>query len=155
MATLNRDIQALNMSSNELTHLSSHEFAQKKFRNLQKLQLDHNKLVSIEPGAFFKLTGLIELDLSDNLLERLEASKAETTTATVPENDEERAKHSEISKTSSSKTNQTRVNALATGSFLQDLAQLRQLNLNSNKLRRLAGFAFSLVAQLRQLYLSR
>jgi Leucine-rich repeat (LRR) protein len=178
MATLNRDVQALNLSSNQIGRLAAGEFAQKKFRNLQKLHISHNKLVSIEPGAFFKLTGLVELDLSDNLLERLEApalggaanTKTASTTETAPAtagagsssssptvSEHEKRDDNHVGRTN--KTNRAGGGGAsvvaASRSFLQDLGQLRQLNLNSNKLKRIGEFAFSSLARLRQLYLSR
>lgn len=121
------------------------EFAQKKFKNLQKIQLDHNKLQTIEPGAFHKLTGLIELDLSDNQLEQLELEFGGQALA--------------VSRVVQSITPNANPTSQpwdgAPKSFLQDLVQLRHLNMNSNRLKRIGSLAFSPTVQLRQLYLSR
>lgn len=76
MPTLNRDIQQLNLASNNISSLGPAEFYRKKFTNLQKIYLAANQLSRVHSSAFHKLTGLIELDLSENLLASL-ASGAE------------------------------------------------------------------------------
>lgn len=126
MPTLNRDIQQLNLASNNLTSLEAQAFHKRKFRNLQKLFINRNQLGQISGQAFYKLTGLIELDLSENLLAELADSN------------------------SSSYSGSSEVDT-----FLRDLNQLRQLSLASNKLTRLEAFAFRSLIQLRQLDLSR
>lgn len=133
MQTLNRDIQLLNLASNNISRLGPEEFSLKKFRNLQKLYLNSNQLTRIHPAAFFKLTGLIELDLSENTLARLGEEQLQTS----PDNE----------------TNQTARRQDKT--FLDHLNQLRVLNLNSNELSSLGRFTFGSLGQLRQLFLSR
>jgi len=146
MPTLNRDIQQLNLASNNITTLHGAEFFKKKFRNLQKIYLSSNKLSQIDSGAFYKLTGLIELDLSENLVVRFEESFDDGAELGDQDGAELAASESESLRTRFSGKR---------GSFLQDLGQLRLLNLASNKLKKLEKFAFSPLTQLRQLYLSR
>lgn len=76
MPTLNRDIQQLNLASNNISTLGPAEFYKKKFTNLQKIYLATNQLFRVHSGAFYKLTGLIELDLSENSIASL-ANNAE------------------------------------------------------------------------------
>lgn len=123
MPTLARDIQSLNLSNNLISELGDAELSEKKFRNLQRLYLSANQLFQIHPNAFFKLTGLIELDLSYNQLISLvqEASNGNESSEC----------------------------------FMRQLANLRQLNLASNKLARLEARTFADLRQLRQLILSK
>lgn len=149
MPTLNRDIQQLNLASNNLTSLEEAEFYRKKFRNLQKLYLNTNQLLRIHSNAFHKLTGLIELDLSENLISSL---KSKFQVSPKPEQDLQSSQWNLVTKPEHrlDKSN------LAESSFLNsDLSQLRHLNLASNQLIKLENFAFSQLGQLRQLILSR
>lgn len=177
MQTLQRDIQLLNLSSNQIGQLDEMEFYEKKFGNLQKLYLNANQLRHIHTSAFYKLTGLIELDLSDNLLtsfrwappDRDDGTKlapvASTRQAANDSDEDEQATRRSGDKLTSSfkpRTTSTEVQTVAriktrvkTKTFLQDLSQLRQLNLNSNRLKRIGPFTFSPLVQLRQLYLSK
>lgn len=152
MPTLNRDIQALNLSYNQIVRLGRMEFLRKKFRNLQKIQLNSNGLESIEPSAFYKLTGLIELDLSDNSLSSLQDSGLSSPSHFGDLEDLEPATTSNKTKIQDNNNNK---NQNAESFLNQNLAQLRQLNLEANRLRRIEEFAFSPLMQLRQLYLSR
>lgn len=184
MVTLNRDIQQLNLVRNNITSLSAGEFYKKKFRNLQKIYLNSNQLSTIHSSAFYKLTGLIELDLSENYLTNLsqidnDNNKHQFTVDELMmrksykkqeeeeeneevENDEKVASNNYKSLQSTTKRKQSELminiinaNNNRSDSFLQDLSQLRQLNLASNQLSRLEEFIFSPLIQLRQLYLSR
>lgn len=143
MPTLNRDLQQLNLTGNKIASLRKAEFYRKKFRNLQKIYLSANGLHRIDSGAFYKLTGLVELDLSENLLTRLGEQLDETYTGEQLGEDLEDIQELSVNATGSK------------GSFLHDLSQLRSLNLASNQLTHLAGFIFEAQVQLRQLILSR
>lgn len=134
MPTLARDIQSMNLSNNLISELGDAELSEKKFRNLQRLYLATNKIVSIHPNAFYKLTGLIELDLSFNELISL---------------------HQMSSNNNNSNTLTTSTINGATMNFMTQLANLRHLNLASNKLNRLRARTFVNLHQLRQLILSR
>lgn len=186
MSTLSRDIQQLNLAANNITSLKWAEFQGKKFVNLQKIYLNSNQIEKIHPGAFYKLTGLIELDLSDNLLVSFEsefeeeanvvdeaiASLAPPTEA--EEEEEEEVEEEEDEEEENEEDEEAKVRRVAarkkleakldhSGSpgrrekttFLQDLSQVRELNLASNQLKRLDKFTFSALTQLRQLDLSR
>lgn len=133
MPTLARDIQSMNLSNNLISELGDAELSEKKFRNLQRLYLATNKIVSIHPNAFYKLTGLIELDLSFNELISLH----------------------QMSSNNNSNTLTTSTINEATMNFMTQLANLRHLNLASNKLNRLRARTFVNLRQLRQLILSR
>lgn len=135
MSTLNRDIQQLELSHNNISRLNQSEFYDNKFRNLQKIYLNANQLREIEPRAFHKLTGLIELDLSANMLTDLFASAPNLST-------------------SDSLGQAADIGARLKQSFLYDLVKLRQLNLAANQLSRLEPFTFVRLGQLRQLFLS-
>lgn len=173
MSTLNRDIQQLNLASNNITSLKRNEFYGKKFGNLQKINLNNNKLSQIDSRAFYKLTGLVELDLSENSISRFDdqviddsiSERLELSFAQL-DNDESEL----ISKESAQEIGLPIVNRLQhrtkatidgrnslnlSSTFLQDLPQLRVLNLASNDLIALAKFTFSPLTQLRQLYLSK
>lgn len=173
MPTLNRDIQQLDLGSNRIANLQDSEFTVKKFKNLQKIYLNKNQLLQVHAGAFHKLTGLVELDLSDNLMPDL--GPADITNhhqqQITSNDDENRAEQQQLNtktnrSSSSSKQQKTEkkvknyssktINLRAQKStFLSDLTQLRQLSLASNQLTKLEEFAFSPAKQLRQLYLSR
>lgn len=165
MPTLNRDIQSLNLSSNKINELNEMEFSEKKFRNLQRLYLSSNQLSSIHQSAFYKLTGLVELDLSFNQLitlaspngnkknKKIQISKTTINESTKFKQDINKSKLDDVNREDA---------ALETGnelknstSFLKHLGHLRQLNLASNKLSRLGAKVFSSQVQLRQLILSR
>lgn len=139
LATLNRDLQQLNLSSNNLTSLGRDEFLRKKFSNLQKIFLNSNQIARIHSSAFYKLIGLIELDLSENFISKLE-------------DQEEDLRGEGSSWTGSDKGPRAK---LKSKTFLQHLGPLRQLNLTSNLLQQLEAFSFSPLTQLRQLDLSR
>lgn len=158
MPTLARDIQQLDLSSNSLTSLQESEFLVKKFKNLQKIYMSANQLLRVHPGAFHKLTGLIELDLSENLISDLSSAAAASSSAEEAQaqaegeaeaEEEEEARSKQMQFVSPRKKKKKKI------TFLSPLAQLRQLNLASNQLTRLGEFAFSPAKQLRQLYLSR
>lgn len=148
MPTLNRDIQQLNLASNVITELKNDEFSRKKFRNLQKIYLNSNRLTKIDSNAFYKLTGLIELDLSENSISSLDNEASDKAGDNL---DVEESFNIEDERTTKNKSFIIK----RTNSFLEDLVQLRQLNLTSNKLSRIGRFTFSPLTQLRQLYLSR
>lgn len=148
MSTLNRDIQLLNLAHNNLTTLRRREFSRKKYRNLQKLYLNTNQLHRIDSEAFFRLTGLIELDLSENLISRFDDQL-----------DFDPEQRQEFQEDDSKSEEKLRAETWDKGtkvarSFISHLTQLRQLNLNSNQLTCLSAFAFSPLRQLRQLLLS-
>lgn len=179
MPTLNRDIQQLNLAQNVIVELKSEEFSGKKFRNLQKIYLNSNQIRQIDLKAFYKLTGLIELDLSDNLISKLtDDDQLITSKADHVKDDEsdtnlikglDSLKDTKMenrtlsSSSSSSFEHQQQMTAMSKRryklfkrkSFLQDLTQLRQLNLTSNQLTEIGQFVFSPMTQLRQLFLSR
>lgn len=143
MPTLNRDIQALNLSSNKIQHLEDNEFSLKKFRNLQRLHLSSNDLSEIQGTSFARLTGLIELDLSSNRLEGLIAHPARRTN-----------NHSSPTRDTADHVGD-QDEQQHPSSFLNELTNLRQLNLAENLIRRLEARAFLALGQLRQLFLSR
>lgn len=154
MPTLNRDIQQLNLASNNISLLNGAEFSRKKFGNLQKIYLNGNQLRSIDSSAFNRLTGLIELDLSENFIEKLFDDKQAAAQNQDEENLDDKIRAGDWLQQDS--------RALAIGrdssppsSFLNGLKQLRHLNLASNRLTEIGAFTFSPVAQLHQLYLSR
>lgn len=177
MPTLNRDIQQLNLAQNVIVELKSEEFSRKKFRNLQKIYLNSNQIRQIDLKAFHKLTGLIELDLSDNLISKLTGDQlinSESDYAKDDESDinlmkgldslnETNTENKMLSSSSSSLEQQQQTTAMSKRryksfsrkSFLQNLSQLRQLNLTSNQLTKIEEFTFSPMTQLRQLFLSR
>lgn len=150
MQTLNRDIQQLNLSTNNITQLESGEFFKKKYRNLQKIFINDNQIASIDSDAFDKLTGLIELDLSENQLHNNDRTgvRHRTESHANDEQDNHNMEDYEVG-FKDDNTNQDKL------SFLRHLTQLRQLNLASNHLSRLDKFTFSQLTQLRQLSLSR
>lgn len=165
MPTLNRDIQQLNLASNSISTIKSKEFFGKKFRNLQKLYLNSNRVSRIDLRAFFKLTGLIELDLSENLISSLsydrvminDHSKADSISDEGDSNNnntflEETKENLSLS---FEKQQQKRERLFYGKSFLQDLSQLHLINLTSNQLTSIERYTFSPLTQLRQLYLSR
>lgn len=149
MPTLTRDIQLLNLTANNIISLRRAEFYRKKFRNLQKIHLASNKLLRIDPNAFFKLTGLVELDLSENLLAQLEGEQLEESYSTSGLFSEDFDDIQELSLNITTSAGLTRLG------FLHDLLQLRLLNLASNQLTHLSALAFVSQTQLRQLILSR
>lgn len=168
MPTLNRDIQQLNLASNNITTLGRNEFYRKKFRNLQKINLSANQLLQIDRRAFYKLTGLVELDLSENLIssfdyyqvfdsisENEEPSAAHRDRAAAEVGDREPFERRLASIGGSRQAGADDDSSQNGSTFLQDLTQLRVLNLASNQLITLERFTFSSLAQLRQLYLSR
>lgn len=59
------------MTNNRLDHLTKWIFFNANFTNVQKIFLANNQLESIEEGAFYRLIGLVELDVSANLLQKL------------------------------------------------------------------------------------
>lgn len=128
MSTLDRDIQVLNITGNKISRLSDDELSRKNFMNLQKIYLNSNSISSIDRRAFHKLIGVIELDLSDNRIEKLKPDNSET---------------SPMEPIGGSET------------FLNELKSLRILNLAGNKLSKLNDCAFSALDLLRQLHLSR
>lgn len=155
-STLDRDIQLLNLSSNLIEQIEAQEFYERKFSNLQKLFLASNQIEHIDPSAFHKLIGLIELDLSQNFLHSLEPQRAafkrrrqdENQVVSDNQEDDEEAQrgYHEEPGARRGKNKET---------FLRHLSKLRHLNLNSNRLRRINEFTFSPLPQLRQLYLSK
>lgn len=191
MQTLNRDVQQLNLASNNITSLEWREFYEKKFRNLQKINLNANKISQINRRTFYKLTGLVELDLSENLIaefddqvtsDSVSERGAEQSSFKYNSNlDESSSNRSEEQKrlgfnrslrshlsneptageaggggsSSSSGSDDGNSSSNYSSTFLQDLNQLRVLNLASNQLTALHKFTFSPLIQLRQLYLSR
>lgn len=66
-----KDIQSLNMTNNRIQQLERGIFYNINFTNIQKIYLANNQLEHIEEGAFYRLIGLVELDVSSNLLRRL------------------------------------------------------------------------------------
>ncbi|UXI22511.1 hypothetical protein NH340_JMT08454 [Sarcoptes scabiei] len=60
--------QVLDLNNNNFQILPSKAFQERGLINLQKLFLPHCKLGAIADDAFYQLTNLVELDLSDNLL---------------------------------------------------------------------------------------
>ncbi|XP_042208784.1 leucine-rich repeat-containing protein 4C-like [Homarus americanus] len=62
------DTQVLDLSGNNLQTLPRHAFKRAGLINLQKIYLRDCKIGQIDPTAFFQLTNLVELDLSENLL---------------------------------------------------------------------------------------
>lgn len=147
MPTLTRDIQSLNLTSNNIVILRRAEFYRKKFRNLQKIYLAANKLLRIDQNAFYKLTGLVELDLSENLLAQLDGEQLDESYSTSGLFSEDFDDIQELSVNTPTAT--TRLG------FLHDLSQLRLLNLASNQLTSLSASVFVSQTQLRQLILSR
>lgn len=168
MPTLNRDIQQLNLASNNITSLGRNEFYEKKFRNLQKINLSANQLLKIHRRAFYKLTGLVELDFSENLISRFDYDQVFDS---ISENEELPAARRDkaAAEVVDRRPNERRLASIGgprqadaddessqnSSTFLQDLTQLRVLNLASNQLIALEKFTFSPLAQLRQLYLSK
>lgn len=156
--TLNRDVQQLNLASNNITTLRRAEFARKQFKNLQKIYLTSNQLQHVDFGAFRKLTGLVELDLSENLIERFDESLEMKVGGLAGDDeeqeDEEEAEEAQVQANQSARQKKSS-RKLATRTFLGALRSVRQLNLNSNQLTRIEKFAFSPLGQLRQLSLSK
>lgn len=151
MPTLNRDIQQLNLASNSISRLKRAEFYRKKFRNLQKIYLNANQILHIDSSAFYKLTGLVELDLSENLISKFDEQQ-------MNENDSSedlRLEDFEDLKNKSSKLAEQTSGSERAKTFLQDLSQLRHLNLASNQLERIEKFTFAPLTQLTKLTLSR
>lgn len=151
MSTLNRDIQQLELSHNNITRLNQSEFYNNKFRNLQKIYLNSNQVHKIEPNAFYKLTGLIELDLSNNLMTELTFSEhqSQLTISNLSMVD------SDSGDNMIATANNTHIVNRLKRSFLYDLVTLRQLNLASNQLTELEAYTFVRLGQLRQLILSK
>lgn len=169
-STLNRDIQHLDLAENNITHLGDDEFYAKKFRNLQKIHLSSNQISRIEPSAFRKLTGLIELDLSSNSIAELLQRTDELNLGSVGQEPNQRVGDSSIneaqmisntrssndkSQLASNQSSDTKLVKSVLPTFLYELTRLRQLNLASNQLQRLDAFTFIRMAQLRQLFLSK
>lgn len=152
MLTLNRDIQQLNLTANNISSLREEEFHRKKFRNLQKVYLGANKISRVHSRAFYMLTGLIELDLSQNFIVSLQVDDSEgeqQDSIVVASSREEQLGANNKTQVANSKSSRPK------GSFLEHLAALRQLNLASNQLTSVEAGAFVQLSQLRQLILSR
>ena len=94
-------------------------------------------------------TGLVELDLSENLLAQLEGEQLEESYSTSGLFSEDFDDIQELSLNITTSAGLTRLG------FLHDLLQLRLLNLASNQLTHLSALAFVSQTQLRQLILSR
>lgn len=146
MPTLNRDLQMLNLTRNKILVLTSEEFNRKKWRNLQKIYLNSNKIKRIDNRAFHKLTGLVELDLSDNQLARLEDQIDQQEAELLQASLSEPAIETSLKIASRGRNR---------GTFLSELTQLRILDLSGNNITKLDDFSFSALNQLRQLHLSR
>lgn len=167
MQTLNRDIQLLNLASNNISILKRNEFSRKKFRNLQKLYLNTNQLMHVDSDAFFKLTGLVELDVSENLISRFDESLPEPGDADKQQapdgsadDDEPEPRGATTSpgsqdSSAAARANKTQPISGSKRNFLRHLVQLRVLNMNLNQLVRLEAFTFAPLVQLRQLFLSK
>jgi Leucine-rich repeat (LRR) protein len=65
------ETQVLDMSGNQLSHLPSHIFQERRLTNLQKLFLSDCKISKIDDEAFAQLTNLVELDLSHNHIQQI------------------------------------------------------------------------------------
>lgn len=180
MQTLNRDLQQLNLASNNITHLFRGEFFDKKFNNLQKIFLNSNNIVRVDLKAFRKLIGLVELDLSENFISRFDEIVSNNGEEDDDDDDYDDS-HNKIENLTSDnnnsnkyvehKNNQNFIKSKSSPlyskykidnktvihrrTFLQHLTQLRQLNLASNLLVRVEAFTFSPLIQLRHLDLSR
>lgn len=150
----------MDLSENNITHLSEAEFYTKKFQNLQKIYLNSNQIDRIAPNAFHKLTGLIELDLSSNFL--VDLHERALVSQMISSLDGDTSKSSKQSKNDNNnkrnKTGNEQEASVTTrrlkSTFLYELTQLRQLNLASNQLGKLDAFTFIRMGQLRQLFLS-
>ena len=153
------------MAHNKLSLLGRKELSRLRYGNLQKLFLQANQLQAIHSSAFYKLTGLIELDLGENLLSTLgDDNYFELLRGEQQEEKEEEEEEGEqvVASGQSVGFNSSWQNQSTSGreeakrkSFLQHLSQLRVLNLSSNRLVSLERFAFSALVHLRQLFLSR
>ncbi|KAK8725391.1 hypothetical protein OTU49_010838, partial [Cherax quadricarinatus] len=67
-AGVHPDTQVLDLSGNNLQTLPRHAFKRAGLINLQKIYLRDCKIGQVDPTAFFQLSNLVELDLSENLL---------------------------------------------------------------------------------------
>lgn len=163
MSTLNRDIQVLNLTRNSISLLKSREFYEKKFGNLQKLYLSSNQIDRIEGESFYKLIGLVELDLSENLLKSFELVDNQLVVNPISSyedtsQDNENATNEDLVKVKPQEVAiqyDKQQSRRFTRSFLEHLASLRHLNLNSNQLQTIGPHLFGPLVQLRQLYLSK
>ncbi|XP_043191774.1 leucine-rich repeat-containing protein 24-like [Amphibalanus amphitrite] len=68
---LSSDIQVLDLSGTAIQELPKDVFRQVGLEHLQKLYIRRSRLSSVHPHAFRGLGLLIELDLSDNVIEKL------------------------------------------------------------------------------------
>ncbi|XP_045606336.1 leucine-rich repeat-containing protein 24 [Procambarus clarkii] len=67
-AGVHPDTQVLDLSGNNLQTLPRHAFKRAGLINLQKIYLRDCKIGQVDATAFYQLTNLVELDLSQNLL---------------------------------------------------------------------------------------
>ena len=63
------ETQVLVLSDNSLDTLPAESFRSLKHINLQRLYLSKSRIKHISPNAYLGLTGLVELDLSLNMIE--------------------------------------------------------------------------------------
>lgn len=154
-STLNRDIQFLYLSGNNLTKLNEQEFDRKNFRNLQKLFLNSNELVQIHASAFYKLTGLIELDLSENFLPSIFSSSINSSNHQLEQNEQQKQKQQTDNEKQIMQKKKLKQNKRRDWNFLKHLTQLRHLNMNANKLTELESGSFIYSSHLRHLSLSK
>lgn len=62
------ETQVLDLSNNHLVHLPSQCFQALRLTNLQRLYLSKSHISQVAPGALDGLSGLVELDLTGNLI---------------------------------------------------------------------------------------
>ena len=61
-------MQVLDLRGNDIHTLEEDAFLSRGITNLQRIYFQNCGIVEVDPGAFHRLTNLVELDLSDNAL---------------------------------------------------------------------------------------
>lgn len=70
---LSSEVQVIDLFNNSINHLRKDNFLDVNLQNLHKIFMKNCQIQSIHPNAFKGLAVLIELDLSNNLITKLEA----------------------------------------------------------------------------------
>lgn len=70
---LSSEVQVIDLFNNSIHHLEKDNFLDVNLQNLHKIFMKNCQIRTIHPNAFKGLAVLIELDLSNNLIDKLEA----------------------------------------------------------------------------------
>ncbi|KAK8774860.1 hypothetical protein V5799_010608 [Amblyomma americanum] len=132
---MDENLQVLNLTHNLIQALPKHAFVNAGLTNVQKLYLSRCELSHIDDLALFKVTNLIELDLSDNKLSAVPTAALSST-----------------QKLKSLNLNRNPITALADMAFAE-LSDLTHLEMTECRLESVAAGAFEGVSKLKVLKL--